>query len=1075
MHRLTGLVLFFAIIFCGLPVSAQYFIANMGQWDGPFLYKLEYRSAAVYVRKDGLRFHLQDPSALAHFHNEKGQHKLPDGPVKNHAFDLLFQTAVKKIEGNKDLQTYHNYYLGKDRSKWRSEVPLSSELEIIDLYPGIDLFLKASTVNLKYDLVINPGANPSQIEWKYAGVDALSLENGRLIIQTSVGRLVEEAPVAWQMIDGNYLPVDVAFKLNGRLISFELGEYDAAHKLIIDPNYIFSTYTGSTADNFGYTATFDLQGNTYAGGIVFNNGYPVDTGAFQTSFAGGVFDCSISKFNTNGTQLLYSTYLGGGQNEQPHSMVVDTSGHLIVLGVTGSPNFPVSATAFDTTFNGGPNVNVGWAPFSTGVDIFITKFSADGDSLIGSTYLGGTHTDGANNNLAYNYGDAARGEVIVDLNGDIYFASSSRSNDFPVSTNAYQANNAGLQDAVVGKMNGNLSQRIWATYLGGIAHDAGYSLKRNVAGNKLFVAGGTRSQNFPVDVGAYQSSIGGNTDGFITSFNPSNGSYINSTFNGTVKYDQNFFISLDLDDAVYVFGQTRGQYPVSPGVWYIPHSTQYIHKLNGNLTQSLRSTVFGSGDSLYVNISPTALMVDVCKSVYISGWGGNVNNEGSTVGMPITPNAFDTITDGSDFYFMVLDGSWKFIEYGSYFGGQGSNEHVDGGTSRFSPAGIIHQAVCAGCSGTSLFPAFPSNVWSTTNNSFNCNLACLRIDFDLDAAKVDIELVPDTACLPHKLTFIDKSTNVDVMHWDFGDGTTYTGRNPNKIYDTAGAYILEIIGIDTLCNTSDTQYVPLYLVNSIINADFKADWDTCAVPYTVQLTNLSVGKVFQWDFGDGTTSTVKNPTKNYLQPGTYTIKLAVQDTFCGTWDTAYTNVVFNEGGGNVSFNVDYFPCVNWQQVACRITSGFGNYDVFKWEMGDGNSRFGYTVNYTYKQPGFYNIKLTATDTVCNNTFVDDFPVNVVQYEQLDDILPNVFTPNGDGANDNWKLLHTVKPSQFSSFRLEVYNRWGSMVFATDDPAFKWDGVFEGEDLAQTAYFWVVWYEDQCLNKAEGHGEVHIVR
>ena len=254
-------------------------------------------------------------------------------------------------------------------------------------------------------------------------------------------------------------------------------------------------------------------------------------------------------------------------------MVADTNGNLIILGVTGSANFPVSATAYDTSYNGGPGGSVGWAPFPTGVDIFITKFTPGGDSLIGSTFLGGTGVDGANKNLDFNYGDAARGEVILGSGGDIFFASTTLSTDFPVSANAYQSSNAGLQDAVIGKMNGDLSQRIWATYLGGTVHDAAYSLKRNLNGSLLYVAGGTRSQNFPVDANAYQSSLGGNTDGFITSFNSTNGTYVNSTFNGTNDYDQNFFISLDFDDDVYVFGQSKGQYPVSQGVWSVPNST----------------------------------------------------------------------------------------------------------------------------------------------------------------------------------------------------------------------------------------------------------------------------------------------------------------------------------------------------------------------------------------------------------------------------------------------------------------------------------------------------------------------
>ncbi len=97
------------------------------------------------------------------------------------------------------------------------------------------------------------------------------------------------------------------------------------------------------------------------------------------------------------------------------------------------------------------------------------------------------------------------------------------------------------------------------------------------------------------------------------------------------------------------------------------------------------------------------------------------------------------------------------------------------------------------------------------------------------------------------------------------------------------------------------------------------------------------------------------------------------------------------------------------------------------------------------------------------------------YEELKDFLPNVFTPNSDGVNDFWKLMANINPTQFQSFRMEVYNRWGTMIYATESPAFYWDGTYEGTDLGEGVYFWVVWYEDQCLNKDEDHGEVHIVR
>jgi hypothetical protein len=318
-----------------------------------------------------------------------------------------------------------------------------------------------------------------------------------------------------------------------------------------------------------------------------------------------------------------------------------------VLGVTGSADFPVTPTAFDTSFNGGPNASVGWAPFSNGVDLFIAKFSPSGSNLAGSTYLGGTSTDGSNQYLQMNYGDAARGEIITDGAGNVYFATSTGSTDFPTAgSSVYQDSLAGGQEAVLGKLNTNLTNLTWCTFVGGNVHDAAYSIKLNAIENTAFVAGGTNSNDFPVSTNAYQTQRGGSIDGWVASFNAQSGAYIASTFNGTPQNDQNFFIDLDDDDDVYLFGQTEGNYPVTSGLWTISDGTQFLHKINPNLQQSIQSILFGSGGgslgSREVNISPTALMVDACKSVYISGWGGLTNFEGSTNGLPVTPDAIDT-------------------------------------------------------------------------------------------------------------------------------------------------------------------------------------------------------------------------------------------------------------------------------------------------------------------------------------------------------------------------------------------------------------------------------------------------
>jgi len=467
-------------------------------------------------------------------------------------------------------------------------------------------------------------------------------------------------------------------------------------------------------------------------------------------------------------------------------------------------------------------------------------------------------------------------------------------------------------------------------------------------------------------------------------------------------------------------------------------------------------------------------MVDPCKSVYISGWGGNVNNQGNTNGLPTTPDAVDPTTDGSDFYFLVLDGSWAFPEYASFFGGPGA-EHVDGGTSRFSPEGIIHQAVCAGCGGQSTFPTFPSNVWSTTNNSFNCNLAVVKIDFDVRYADVNVTLAPDSICLNNKLTFTDSSRNVDVMYWDFGDGSSYTGRKPNKFYAATGVYTITIIGVDTLCNTSDTAQLSLYVFNSFSQAAFIADFDTCSLPFQVDLTNQSTSSIsYLWSFGDGTSSTQTNPTKIYPKEGAYTIKLAAKDSVCDNWDTTSVNVLFHQPGGIADFEMQYDECTNWQKLKLLPTNANG-YHVFRWDFGDGDTSNVKFPEHNYNQAGNYTVQFQAIDTICNLSYVITKPLSVIQYEQIDEIYPNVFTPNNDGVNDTWQIVNDLSPAQFLDFHAEVYNRWGTLVLTNYDAGYRWRGNYLENDLPDGVYFWLVWYTDICGNKSEQHGEVHIMR
>ena len=233
---------------------------------------------------------------------------------------------------------YENYFLG-DKSKWAANVKSYRRLNQKNIYNGIDIEYYIKEGNLKYDLIISPYASTNQIKLKYSGLEKIKLVNGSLTIKTSVNTIKEHKPYAYQKINGKITQVNCEYKLKNRVLSFYFPDgYDEKYELIVDPILEFSTYSGSTADNFGYTATYDDYGFLYAGSTAFGVGYPTSIGAYQIDYANnlGGTDIAITKYDTSGTQRIYSTYLGGGMDELPHSMIVNSVNELFVFGTTGS-------------------------------------------------------------------------------------------------------------------------------------------------------------------------------------------------------------------------------------------------------------------------------------------------------------------------------------------------------------------------------------------------------------------------------------------------------------------------------------------------------------------------------------------------------------------------------------------------------------------------------------------------------------------------------------------------------------------------------------------------------------------
>lgn len=799
---------------------------NRGQWHNSILYKVELNCGEMYLENNGFTYALNDfKEQMSHKHENTNETHVDVDPkiIHSHIIRSTFigSSWAGEVSEDESSTHYRNYFQGNDRSKWMSNIKSYHSVQLKDFYPAIDLIVDGKTNNLKYSFIVKPKTDVSQIQYEINGATNLKIdEKGNLHILNRFGEIIEQKPIAWNNINGKKVFVEIQFKLKNSKISFHFPKgFDENEILVIDPSLTFSTFTGSTSDNWGMTATPDNQGNLFAGGIVFNDGgvYPTTTGAFDTSMNGGDstgynfgFDISISKFNSTGTNLLYSTYIGGELNEAPHSLFSGSNGDLYIMGVTASPNFPVTSGAFDESFNGGPSILTNELNYK-GSDIFISKLSANGSSLLGSTYVGGSGTDGINDgDLNYNYGDPFRGEIIEGANGFIYVSSTTQSSDFPT-IGASQNFLKGNQDAVVFKMNSTLSLMAWSTYFGGDGLETGNSIQQSSLGT-IYIAGGTNSTNLSFLSGNDLSNNGGIADGYLARFNDLTGNIVNGTYMGFGEYDQAYFVQLDVNNDVYVFGQTESDWPITAGLYGVANSGQFIRKYSPDLSSIHWTTMVGAGTG-NPEISPTAFLVSNCFDIYLSGWGGRVNtmfsnqaHSSTTLGFPVTSDAFQSTTNGDNFYIATLGHDATSLKYGSFMGGvNGSYNHVDGGTSRFDKSGRIYHAVCGACGGNPNGFTTTSGVYSPQNMSVNCNLAAFKFEMNVFAPVFGIT---DTlVCLPAAAIFRNNISNGNSFHWDFGDGTTSNILNPTHRYSTIGTYNVKLITKDTTsCFATDSIF-----------------------------------------------------------------------------------------------------------------------------------------------------------------------------------------------------------------------------------------------------------------------------
>ena len=545
-----------------------------------------------------------------------------------------------KIESMNQGSGKVNYLNGNDPVKWYTNLPVYGKIAYKELWEGIDLTLYEENGQLKYEFIVHPGARHEDIRLSYEGMnDAYIDDNGNLVVDTSLGKIIDKRPVSYQMIHGRRVTVDSGFILgklpDGKYVhGFKIGsEYDSNYPLVIDPGIYYSTFLGGSDRDFGRGIAVDNRGSAYVTGYTWSSDFPKTTG---TSFS-GFLDAFVTKLSPDGSKLVYSTFLGGSDTAFGNGIAVDASGSAYVTGSTSSSDFPTTPGAFDTLFNGVS-------------DAFVTKLSPNGNKLVYSTFLGGSASDSGNG-------------IAIDASGNAYVTGSTSSLDFPTAKAFDASYNGGFSDAFVTKLSPDGSRLVYSTFLGGSDNDSGNGIAVGASGN-AYVTGQTRSSDFPTTPGAFDTSFNSLFDAFVTKLSPDGRVLEYSTFlGGEFGSDFGQAIYVDASGSAYVTGSTLSEdFPTTPGAFSTllnGISDAFITKLSPDGRLLVYSTFLGGSNRDFGN----GIAVDTSGRAYITG--GTDSSD-----FPTTPGAFETLYSGNrDAFVTKLSSDGSSLIYSTFLGG----------------------------------------------------------------------------------------------------------------------------------------------------------------------------------------------------------------------------------------------------------------------------------------------------------------------------------------------------------------------------------------------------------------------
>jgi hypothetical protein len=832
-----------------------------------------------------------------------------------------------------------NYLRGNDSAKWQSGVRSYLGVVYENLWNGVDLACGMENESLKYDLILKPYADLSQIRFEVEGYESVSLDaGGNLCISTGLGpdcMLIDSAPVA-NYADGAREILGAKFILAGNTFSFDIAGRDPARTVIIDP-MVYSTYLGGAGIDSGTAIAIDAGGAAYVAGYTDSQEFSTTPG-IQESGQRPTRDIFVSKLDRTGQTLLFTTFLGGEDYDIVNAVAVDDDGCAYVAGMTRSADFPTTSRAVDTSYGG------------TG-DGFAMKLAADGGSLIYSTFLGGSH-------------DEECSGIAVAHDGQAYVTGHTWSVDFPVTPGSFSRQHNGDSDAFAAKINLYGDILVYSTFLGGTGSDFGTAI--GIMDGYAFVAGFTRSPDFPTTPGSLNTTAKGE-NAFVTKIGRQGNILAYSSTLGGDGDDTVTSISVDDAGSAYIAGGTGSKnFPATSG------SSDATY--NGG-RDIFAAKLDPAGDSLGYATYLGGGLDDIAGSLAVDSDGcAHLTGSTDSTNFPTTANAISLFkTGGSDAFVLKLAGSGSKLEYSTYLGGSSD----DGGLGiSLSADDCVHVAGCTWSQDIPTTPAVPGKVSGGQQDIF---VAKLDIIPPVAIAGPD-RAVNESSDVTFDASFSHDNVGIENYTWTFFDGAAYhnlTGASMTHFFGIPGVYWVALIVTDAVGNRAVDLMDLTILVNPIPVAEAGPDRqanlsEPLRFDGTASRDNVGITEYY-WTFSDGVNGNIivsdPAPVWTFTRPGTYEVLLTVHDSDSNQdTDTLSVTVSDNQSPCALPSSctaVSYGGLAAFNGTASTDDVGIVNYTWNFTHNGTATALYGPVPAFRFWSPGITIVTLTVADAAGN--------------------------------------------------------------------------------------------------------------